>query len=95
MAQKALGREADSKATLDDMQKDIDAQNATTSTVVDIYSKFGEDGSSATIKARTIYIQGLVYLAEGDHEKAKDCFTRSLEINPTSVWTKYFLSICQ
>ncbi len=95
MAQKALGREADCKATLESMQKDIDAQNAATNTVVDIYSKFGEDGSSATIKARTIYIQGLVYLAKGDKNKAKDCFMNSLEIYPTSVWTKYFLGTCK
>jgi hypothetical protein len=95
MAQKALGREADFKATLETMQKDIDAQNATDNTVVDIYSKFGEDGSGATIKARTIYIQGLVYLAKGDKNKAKDSFISSLEINPTSVWTKYFLGTCK
>jgi Tfp pilus assembly protein PilF len=77
------------------MQAYVDEQNSNKTTVVDIYSKFGEDGSSDTIKARTLYIQGLVYLAQGDKSSASKCFAESLEINPTSVWTKYFKGTCK
>lgn len=95
MSQKALGDEAAAKATLDQMQRTLDQQSANTGTVVDIYSKFGEDGTNNTIRARGLYAQGLVYLARGDKATAKECFTRSLAIAPSNVWAKYFLSTCK
>ena len=76
----------------DAMQRYIDQQNASTGTVVDIYSKFGEDGSTNAIRARNIYLQGLVNLARGDKAAAREQFSRSLELNPSSVWVKYFLN---
>lgn len=96
MSQKALGLDAESKRTIEEMQAYVDEQFAQSGvTVVDIYSKFGEDGSSDVVNARNIYLQGLVYLANGDKAKAKEYFTRSLEINPSSIWTKYFLGTCK
>ena len=96
MSQKALGQDAESKRTIEEMQAYVDEQFAQSGvTVVDIYSKFGEDGSSDVVNARNIYLQGLVYLANGDKAKAKEYFTRSLEINPSSIWTKYFLGTCK
>ena len=93
MAQKELGKTAESEATIDALQKSIDEQLAQAgTTVVDIYSKFGEDGSSDIINARTLYSQGLVYLAKGDKKAAKDCFTKSLALNPSNVWAKYYNS---
>ena len=77
------------------MQRTLDQQSANTGTVVDIYSKFGEDGTNNTIRARGLYAQGLVYLARGDKATAKECFTRSLAITPSNVWAKYFLSTCK
>ena len=77
------------------MQRTLDAQNAATGTVVDIYSKFGEDGSSNAITARNIYTQGLIFLARGDKASAAKYFTRSLELSPSNVWAKYFLSTCK
>ena len=65
------------------------AQSGATS-VVDIFSKFGEDGTSSTIAARNLYLQGLVNLAQGDKAEARKNFARSLEINPSNVWAKYF-----
>ena len=95
MSQKALGDEAGASATLDAMQRYIDEQNASSGTVVDIYSKFGEDGSDNAIRARNMYLQGLVDLARGNKASASRNFTRSLELNPSGVWVKYFLSTCQ
>lgn len=95
MSQKELGLDAEAAQTIKEMQAYVDEQNSNKTTVVDIYSKFGEDGSSDTIKARTLYIQGLVYLAQGDKSSASKCFAESLEINPTSVWTKYFKGTCK
>lgn len=93
MSQKHLGRTAECEQSIKELQEYVDrqlAQSGVTS-VVDIYSKFGEDGSRSTITARNIYIQGLVNLAQGDKAEARKNFTRSLEINPSNVWAKYFL----
>ena len=95
MSQKALGETAAANATLDQMQRSVDEQNASTGTVVDIYSKFGEDGTSSVIRARNMYLQGLIQLARGDKGAARESFSRSLELNPSSVWTKYFLDTCK
>ena len=97
MSLKELGRDAESQAAIENLQKYVDdrlAQSGATS-VLDIYSKFGEDGSSDTITARNIYIQGLVYLAKGDKQNAKECFNKSLGINPSNVWAKYYLGTCK
>lgn len=97
MSQKELGRTSESLATIDSLQQYVDerlAQAGATS-VVDIYSKFGEDGSSDTIIARNIYIQGLVHLAKGDKADARDCFNKSLSINPSNIWAKYYLGTCK
>lgn len=95
MSQKELGLNDAATQTIKEMQAYVDEQNAAKTTNVDIYSKFGEDGSSDTIKARNLYIQGLVRLAQGDKASASRYFTESLEINPTSVWTKYFNKTCK
>ena len=89
MSQKELGQETEAKATLKKIQDHIDSQNTSATTVVDIYSKFGEDGSSNVIKARNLYLQGLVH-ASGDRQKAHQYFCESLDLNQASVWTKYF-----
>ena len=92
MSQKHLGRSAESEKTIQELQAYVNeqlAQSGATS-VVDIYSKFGEDGTSATITARNLYLQGLVNLAKGDKAEARKNFTRSLEVNPSNVWAKYF-----
>ena len=95
MSQLALGDKSGAESTLDAMQRYIDEQNATGGSVIDIYSKFGEDGSDNTIRARNLYLQGLVDLARGDKSSAKQDFTQSLGLNPSSVWVKYFLSTCK
>jgi|GEM_PF-5218639 len=90
MSQKELGQNAEAKATIKKIQDYVDKQKEVTTTVVDIYSKFGEDGSSDTIKARNLYLQGLINLAEGDKASANRLFTESLGIDPSNIWAKYF-----
>ena len=93
MSQKYLGDEAASRATLAEVQKYLDEQFAESgTTVVDIYSKFGEDGSNNVINARNLYVQGLVKLAQGDAAGARGFFAESLQLNPSNVWAKYYLN---
>ena len=70
-------------------------KNRKDSTVVDIYSKFGEDGSSDAIKATNFYIRGLIHLANADTPSAREAFTNSLKLNPSDIWAKYYLSACK
>ena len=70
-------------------------KNRKDSTVVDIYSKFGEDGSSDAIKATNCYIRGLIHLANADTPSAREAFTNSLKLNPSDIWAKYYLSACK
>ena len=68
----------------------VDKQKEATTTVVDIYSKFGEDGTSDAIKARNLYLQGLVDIVKGDNASAHRILSESLEIDPSNIWAKYF-----
>ena len=94
MAQKKLGRDAESERTIRELQDYVDEQlrQSGATSVIDIYSKFGEDGSSNAIRARNIYLQGLANLARGDKASARDNFSRSLDVDPSNVWAKYFLN---
>jgi tetratricopeptide (TPR) repeat protein len=92
MAYKEMGNEAESKKVLSDVQQKLDDLNkAGSAAAVDIYSKFGEDGSSDVVKARNIYVQGLVCLAEGRKSEAHEYFAKSLELDSSNVWASYFL----
>lgn len=97
MSQKALGQNAEAQATIAEMQEYVDRQLAQSgaASVVDIYSRFGEDGSKDAINARNIYVQGLIHLANADKAAAKECFNKSLAIIPSNVWAKYYLSSCK
>lgn len=90
MSQKELSLTAKADATIKKIQDYLDKQDSESTTVVDIYSKFGEDGSSNVIKARNLYLQGLVDLARGDKSGAHRLFAESLEMNQASLWVKYF-----
>lgn len=95
MSHKELGNEKGYAESIQQMQDYIDEQKESAGTVVDIYSKFGEDGSNNTIIARNSYLQGLIAIAQGDKQAAKEHFETSLKLNPSSIWTKYFLGTCK
>lgn len=93
MSHKLLGNDKDFNATLDEVQKYLDEQfGQSENSVVDIYSKFGEDGSRNAINARNLYVQGLVLMAKGDTAGARKFFTESLQLNPSNVWAKHYLN---
>lgn len=84
MSQAELGLSRESAKTIEELSL---AQAS-----VDVYSKFGEDGSSRTIEARNHYTQGLAKLAKGDKSGAKVSFQRAVELDPSNVWAKYYFS---
>ena len=93
MAHKEVGEKAECDRILSQMRTNVEkALKSGGNSVVDIYSKFGEDGTSDIIQARNIYALGLVNLAEGNKKAAAECFTRSLDIYPSNVWAKYYLN---
>lgn len=94
MSQYELGDREGSAETIRSLREYVEGQLAPAggSTAVDIYSKFGEDGSDDTIRARNIYLLGLVHLAQGDRTRAQECFSHSLELNPSNVWARHYLS---
>lgn len=96
LSYRELGKKDQADSVLAEMQQFADKQLAKKgSTVVDIYSKFGEDGSSDAIKATNFYIRGLIHLANADTHSAREAFTNSLKLNPSDIWAKYYLSACK
>lgn len=97
LSYRELGKKDQADSVLAEMQQFVDKQLAKKgSTVVDIYSKFGEDGSSDAIKATNFYIRGLIHLANADTHSAGEAFTNSLKLNPSDIWAKYYyLSACK
>ena len=92
MSHRALGDEAAADAAIKTMEESAQKLlSSASNTVVDIYSKFGEDGTSNAIKARANYIAGLAALARGNKAEAKKDFDASLKLNPSSNWAKYYL----
>lgn len=93
LSHRQLGDEAACNNVLSEMITLADAQlNSTAPTTVDIYSKFGEDGSGDAIKAQNLYLKGLAKFAQGNKAEAKTLFTQSLEFAPSSVWCKHYLT---
>lgn len=92
LSYRMLGNESACQETLAAMQAEVDGQleRSGSGQVVDIYSKFGEDGDSDAVNARILYLQGLIHMAEGENQAARDCFSASLERNPSNVWAKYY-----
>lgn len=92
MSLKELGREGESADKIRELRESVgDRMNAEGGTTVDIYSKFGEDGSSSAIRARQLYVLGLADLASGDKAAARRNFSESLNLAPSSVWTRYYM----
>ncbi|MBQ4306514.1 MAG: DUF5107 domain-containing protein [Bacteroidales bacterium] len=92
LSQKALGNGEAAAASLEAMQKRVDnLLGQSGRTLVDIYSKFGEDGSRNSIIANALYMQGLICLAQGDPVSARKPLSRSLELDKSGVWARYFL----
>ncbi|MDR1602712.1 MAG: DUF5107 domain-containing protein, partial [Tannerella sp.] len=63
---------------LEACQKYVDEQ-LQSSSLIDEYSKFGEDGSQSQRLAQLFYLQGLIHYAKGDKVNANEAFTNAVK----------------
>lgn len=91
LAMREIGRNTEANQLIGTLKKEIDEQ-LNSQVVVDEYSKFGEDGSRAERLATLHYLNGLVYLTNGDTTKAKEEFRTSIRMNQNLIWPKLFLN---
>ena len=61
--------------------------------IVDAYSKFGEDGSSAQRRASLAYLKGLTERALGKDAVGKIMLQKAIDLNPNLIWARRFLEI--
>ncbi|MDR1454982.1 MAG: DUF5107 domain-containing protein [Tannerella sp.] len=59
--------------------------------LVDEYSKFGEDGSQSQRLAQIFYLQGLIHYAEGDKTRANESFGNALKASRNMIWPRQLM----
>ncbi len=91
LAMREIGRSTEAEQMIKSLKEQVDEQ-LNSQVLVDEYSKFGEDGSRAERLANLHYLNGLVNLANGNTEKAKEEFRLSIQMNQNLVWPKQFLN---
>jgi tetratricopeptide (TPR) repeat protein len=57
---------------------------------VDVFAKFGEQQIAEFQNSLTYYHLGLGYLGKGNFSEAKEIFNKSVQLNISNVWAKYF-----
>ncbi|MDR3141302.1 MAG: DUF5107 domain-containing protein [Tannerellaceae bacterium] len=90
LALRETGQTDEADKLLKTLKEEVNKQ-LNSPTVIDEYSKFGEDGSRAERLANLNYLDGLVYWYEGDQTKAKEQFRKALQMNQNMIWPKQFL----
>jgi tetratricopeptide (TPR) repeat protein len=91
LALRALERTAEAADLLRTLKDEV-ARQLNSPSLVDEYSKFGEDGSRSERLANLHYLHGLVLLAEGNRAEAREAFTLSLRMNRNLIWAKQLLN---
>jgi tetratricopeptide (TPR) repeat protein len=86
-----LGRTEEADKLIETLKEGVDRQ-LNSQVLIDEYSKFGEDGSRSERLANLHYLNGLVYLAEGNKAKATEAFHLALRMNQNLIWAKQFLN---
>jgi tetratricopeptide (TPR) repeat protein len=89
MAYQELGEKAKANEIIDACKKYIDDQ-FTNKSLIDEYSKFGEDGTQSQRLAQLFYLNGLVYYAQGNKVKADEEFAKAVKANQNMIWPKQF-----
>ncbi|MDR2439196.1 MAG: DUF5107 domain-containing protein [Planctomycetaceae bacterium] len=89
MAYQKLGDDAAAKKEIDQLEKSV-TQQLSSREMIDEHSKFGEDGSRSERLAQLQYLNGLVELAKGNRDKAKELFETAVKANPDLIWAKQF-----
>jgi tetratricopeptide (TPR) repeat protein len=90
MAYRELGDDAAAKKELDALAANVSKQLSSPE-IIDEHSKFGEDGSRSERFAQLQYLNGLVELAKGNKEKAKESFDNAVKANPDLIWAKQLI----
>jgi tetratricopeptide (TPR) repeat protein len=89
MAYQKLGDNDAAKKEIDQLAQNV-AQQLSSREMIDEHSKFGEDGSRSERLAQLQYLNGLVELAKGNQDKAKELFATAVKANPDLIWAKQF-----
>ncbi len=89
MANQELGNNAAAETLIDACKKYVDEQ-LNSSSLIDEYSKFGEDGSHSQRLGQLFYLNGLVYYAQGNKIKANEEFAKAMKANQNLIWPKQF-----
>jgi tetratricopeptide (TPR) repeat protein len=89
MAYRELGNDAAAKKEIDQLAESVSKQTSSRE-VIDEHSKFGEDGSRSERLAQLQYLNGLVELAKGNRDKAKESFETAVKANPDLIWARQF-----
>jgi tetratricopeptide (TPR) repeat protein len=90
MALKKLGQLEESKSILEKIESDASAQLKSTEGL-DYFSKFGSASSKEARMADSYYLMGLAGYGLGDKTKAKEYFSKALELNQNHTWAKMML----
>ncbi|MGV8096743.1 MAG: DUF5107 domain-containing protein [Mangrovibacterium sp.] len=89
MAYQELGNHSEANKLIDECKKYVANQLASKS-LIDEYSKFGEDGTQSQRLAQVYYINGLIYYAQGDKAKSSEEFAKALDADQNMIWPKQF-----
>ena len=90
MALKKLGKDEESLSILDKIEKDANEQLKSTEGL-DYFSKFGSASTKESRMADNYYLLGLAGYGKGDKAKAREYFTKALELNQNHMWAKLML----
>jgi tetratricopeptide (TPR) repeat protein len=90
-ALKELGRTDEAGKLIRSLKEEVENQLNSASSI-DEFSKFGEDGSRTERLANLHYLNGLVFLYEGDTPNARTEFTQALRMNQNLIWPKQFMN---
>lgn len=91
LSMRELGQNSDANEVIAALKNGVDEQ-LNSPTIINEYSKFGEDGSRAERLANLHYLNGLVFWYEGDKTKAKEEFGKASGMNQNMIWPKIFLN---
>jgi tetratricopeptide (TPR) repeat protein len=90
MALKKLGKADEAKSILEKIEKDANNQ-LKSSEGLDYFAKFGAASTRESRMADSYYLLGLASYGMGDKVKAKEYFTKVMELNQNHVWAKMML----
>jgi tetratricopeptide (TPR) repeat protein len=89
MAHQELGNTSKADELIDACKQYVDGQ-LNSSSLIDEYSKFGEDGTQSQRLAQVFYLSGLAHYAKGNLSKANEEFAKAVKANPNMIWPKQF-----